>query len=42
VHKMAGDSVKRGDILMTLYATSLERLESAKKAVSIDTLYTYI
>ncbi len=39
VHKMVGDSVKKGDVLMTLYTTSKPRLESGKKEVDVSSLY---
>lgn len=42
VHKMQGDTVKVGDKLMTLYATSSERMEHALKALDLEALYTYI
>jgi AMP phosphorylase len=42
VHKMQGDTVKVGDKLMTLYATSSERMEHALKALDLEALYSYI
>lgn len=42
MHKMQGESVKVGDKLMTLYATSNERLEQAKKFLDLETMYTYV
>lgn len=42
VHKMPGDTVKKGDVLITLYATSLQRLENGKKSIDLSTLYSYV
>lgn len=42
MHKMQGESVKKGDKLITLYATSPERMEAAKKACDQTLLYTLV
>lgn len=39
MHKLNGDKVSKGDVLMTIYATSNGRLENGKKAVDLDKLY---
>ncbi len=39
IYKMPGEKIKKGDILMTLYATTEDRMEEGKKAVNLDELY---
>jgi AMP phosphorylase len=39
IHKMAGQKVKKGDVLMTLYATTPDRMDEGKKAVNLKELY---
>lgn len=41
VHKMVGDSVSKGEVLATLYATSQPRIESAKKEIDQNSLYEF-
>lgn len=42
VHIMQGENVKKGDKLLTLYATSTERMESAKAILDQLSLYSLI
>lgn len=42
IHKMQGSTVKKGDKLMTIYATSSERMDSAKKNLDQVLLFTYV
>lgn len=39
VEKMPGDKVEKGEILMTLYATSEDRMEEGIKAIDLPKLY---
>jgi len=39
MNKMPGDRVEKGDILMTLYATTKDRMEEGIKAVEFEKLY---
>ena len=39
MYKLNGDKVSKGDVLMTIYATSNGRLENGKKAINLDKLY---
>ncbi len=39
VGKMPGEKYKKGDVLLTLYATSKDRLENAEKLIDISFLY---
>lgn len=39
INKMPGDKAKKGDVLMTLYATTNDRMEEGKKAVDIKRIY---
>jgi thymidine phosphorylase len=39
VHKMVGDTVASGEVLVTLYTTSQARLESGKKEIDLAALY---
>ena len=39
IHKLNGEKVSKGDVLMTIYATSSGRLESGKKAVDVNKLF---
>jgi len=39
VEKMPGDTVKKGDVLMTLYATAQDRLDEGIKAIDLEKLY---
>jgi thymidine phosphorylase len=39
VEKIAGDEYKVGDLLLTLYATSEDRLKNAKELIDFSTLY---
>ncbi|KKP64596.1 MAG: hypothetical protein UR61_C0043G0004 [candidate division WS6 bacterium GW2011_GWE1_34_7] len=39
MHKLNGEKVSKGDVLMTIYATSNGRLESGKKAIDINKLF---
>lgn len=41
IHKMPGESVKKGDKLITLYATTENRLKNGKGLLDIDKLYTF-
>lgn len=41
VHKMPGEKVKKGDVLMTLYATTEDRLEQGIKAVDLPKLFEF-
>lgn len=40
VHKMPSDTVEKGELLFTIYATSPERLENGKKSINIEKLFT--
>ena len=40
LEKMAGDHVAEGDLLMTLYASSPERLELGKQALDLEKMWT--
>ena len=40
-HKIQGDKVQKGDVLMTLYATAEDRMEEGIKAVDLDKLYQF-
>lgn len=42
MNKMQGETVKEGEVLMTLYATSVERLEQAKKSIDFDAIYSFV
>jgi len=39
IHKMPGESVAKGDVLFTMYATADDRLENGKKAVNLEKMY---
>jgi AMP phosphorylase len=39
IQKMPGESVEKGDVLFTIYATSEDRLENGKKAVNLAKMY---
>ena len=39
IEKMPGQSVKKGETLMTLYATTQDRMEDGVKAVNVKKLY---
>lgn len=39
VEKMPGDKVEKGDTLMTLYATSQDRMEEGIKSIDLEKLY---
>ncbi|KKQ10768.1 MAG: hypothetical protein US24_C0057G0001, partial [candidate division WS6 bacterium GW2011_GWC2_36_7] len=39
IHKMPGESVAKGDVLFTMYATADDRLENGKKAVDLEKMY---
>jgi AMP phosphorylase len=39
MEKMVGEKVKKGDLLMTLYTTTKDRLEDGIKAVDLKELY---
>ena len=41
VHKMPGESVKKKDKLITIYATTENRLNNGKGVLDIDKLYTF-
>jgi AMP phosphorylase len=41
IEKMPGDEVKEGDILMTLYATSQDRMDAGISAVNQEALYEF-
>ena len=41
VHKVTNETVNKGDRLLTIYATTTSRLESAKGLLDIDKLYTF-
>lgn len=41
VHKMPGEEVKKGDTLITLYATTQDRLEDGVSAVNLTSLYEF-
>jgi AMP phosphorylase len=41
VHKMPGEEVKKGDKLITIYATTEGRLNNGKGVLSIDKLYDF-
>ncbi len=41
IHKMPGESVKKGDKLITLYATTESRLNNGKSILNIDKLYSF-
>jgi len=36
---MPGESVAKGDVLFTMYATADDRLENGKKAVDLEKMY---
>jgi thymidine phosphorylase len=36
---MPGEKAKKGEVLMTLYATTPDRMEEGKKAVNIKRIY---
>jgi len=40
-HKVQGDKVKKGDVLITLYATAEDRMEEGLKAVDLEKLYQF-
>ena len=40
VHKMPKDKVKKGDVLLTVYASTENRLENGKVAIHLNRLYT--
>ncbi len=42
VHRMPGEKVENGDVLITLYATSDDRLENGKKAVDLEKMYEIV
>ncbi len=39
IEKMPGDEVKKGDLLMTLYTTTADRMEEGVKAIKLEKLY---
>jgi AMP phosphorylase len=39
IKKMPGDKVEKGDLLLTLYATTKDRMEDGIKSVNLDLLY---
>lgn len=39
IEKMPGDKVKKGDLLMTLYTTTADRMEEGVKAIKLEKLY---
>ncbi len=41
IHKMPGESVKKGDKLITIYATTEGRLENGKGLMNIEKIYTF-
>ena len=41
IEKMPGDKVKKGDLLMTLYATTADRLEEGVKLIDIKKIYDF-
>jgi AMP phosphorylase len=41
MHKVQGEEVRKGDPLLTLYATTEARLASAKDLLDVDKLYTF-
>jgi len=41
IEKMPGDEVKEGDVLMTLYATSQDRMDAGISAVNQEALYEF-
>jgi AMP phosphorylase len=41
LEKMQGEKVKKGDILMTLYATSQDRMDEGIKAINFEELYDF-
>jgi len=41
VHKLDGESVKKGDKLLTLYTSAIARIENAKKSIDINKIYTF-
>lgn len=41
MHKMPGDKVEKGDVLVTLYATTKERMEQGMKSVELSKLYEF-
>ncbi len=41
IYKVPGDKVKKGDVLMTLYATTEDRMEEGLRAVNLDELYEF-
>ncbi len=41
MHKVQGEQVSKGDVLITLYATTEARLGSAKEILDINKLYTF-
>jgi AMP phosphorylase len=41
VDKMAGDKVKKGDVLLTLYATTEDRMEEGMKVLDLKKLYEF-
>lgn len=42
IHKMPGESVKKGEVLFTMYATADDRLENGKKAVNLEKMYEIV
>jgi AMP phosphorylase len=40
IHKMPGEKFERGDVLMSIYATTESRLEKGKEAIHED-LFTF-
>ena len=41
VHKMPGESVKKGEPLITIYAQTENRLENGKRMFNVDKLYRF-
>lgn len=41
IHKMPGEKFEKGDILVSLYATTQERLESGVEAFDMDRMFTF-
>ncbi len=42
IHKMPGESVSKGDVLFTMYATADDRLENGKSAVDLEKMYEIV
>ncbi len=41
VHKLDGEAVKKGDVLLTLYTSAISRIENAKKVIDINKIFTF-